>query len=189
MPFFEKLQIPTDNLYRFGALFGLLAAIFCLYYVNVLYEKHNEVVTENNFVLAELLTEKKIAEIEINVIETRHEDLLNNHSDISYSFLIKEDTSFSKQYLIEASTDSVEVSIINDVNKLFAEKEQTKAKISAIQQDLESRKSTLMINQTVLWGLFIISLFLCFWGSNRWYFKLQKLLDKKLKQEVDSSSS
>lgn len=195
------LTPPTDNLYKFCAILGLVLIVFNSYY---------------NFEMA-FNTEKEISILEIDLKKTKffvdkyNEDVEVNNQAMKYliSFLDKNNKLLdsinnliisgrvekiksdklnefidNKQAEYKSKIDDNTLKLHNDREKIFLNFIESEKKSNLIKIEIEKlRKHT--------WFLFaggILGIFLSFFGFYNWY-KIQKLNDKSLIHEINKKTA
>lgn len=199
-------NLPTDNLYKFIALSGVLLAVFCIYSINTSMTEvarkatKLEMETLEMKVDAELLKER-IQELHIELnhldsildlkeLEFDNQDLVEGNLFIKlknknyrdyYKFIIDYRENIQPEYRkhLEISNTNSEIALLND--------EQYKSSIILDRKlKLLERYNDEVERNLYRWftGL-VLSLIIAGVGFYMWYFKVQRFLDLKVSHDYE----
>jgi hypothetical protein len=177
---------PTDNLYKFISIFGLVLAILGVFYTET---KSLELSQE----IYSLEREKNVFNIEKSKIERKRNylkdkiDDFNSRADIKSKPIVN-DSVISWTRIISGSKELMSES--NNISTLIEELREVEIEIEKKQVEINSKESIieLKINQDekifeIIDVLIPIGVILSFFGFVLWYDKSQKFQDEILKEQ------
>jgi hypothetical protein len=170
----DKFSIPTDHFFKFLAIFGLVATIYCFSFPFLFIEPYNEKIDQNNLVIAELKAEEGYLKGSIKDVQRFLPDTIES-TKISYNWGAGETTSIMCFY-IPITADTLLNKIINHYNSVNLDLAKVVFKKAAIQVSGKVNKRNLNINQIINCFFTVLSLLLTCWGMILWY-NYQKVLD------------
>lgn len=186
----DKITIPTDHFFKFLAIFGLVATLFCISFPFLFLKPYNDLIEERNFLIAELEAQEGYYEGIIYDLEQKIPDSIMI-SKKEYAWKAGENKSDPAFYIPEPS-DTILNSIIQKFNSQYLELAKVKFKMTAIRVSNKTDKKNINIHQylNVLFTFF--SFLLMFRGMILWH-NYQRKLDKyqedlqsKLELEINS---
>ncbi len=200
-------NLPTDNLYKFIALSGIIITLFCSIIPHIIL---NEIIDD----IDTIQTERGELEFEIAKLEDRSDEL-EKDIDMVNSLLSKYEYDDSTNRVVNLDDlnenlsdpeyrDYLQFKFDNEydifpVLKLHEKTKELSLEIKELHHGVllksyqMNRKSELFKKRTkrinkinISWVLGqLVGIFMMILGFNLWYFRVQKLLDKKLKKEVE----
>ncbi|TDT44961.1 hypothetical protein CLV90_2040 [Maribacter spongiicola] len=167
-------NLPTDNLYKFMAIFGLIIFVFSLYLITSLRSNANDLIIQYN-----------------------HE---NSNFNRRYDKVWEEYNQLLEKYHIERNTDSINVIIsakdsteLKEIIKSLRQAELAIEKVEAdnVQYKLEKEKNKIeyLINSSDSWEmkiLFLFGLIMMNIGFFLWYHKNQIYIDAETKYKGET---
>lgn len=149
-------SLPTDNLYKFVALSGVLIFIILSYIVvNFISDSQNRVDTLN---------------MEIVIYNSRYK---NNLDDIL----------FLKESRLEWDGDD-----IKELDRLEKEQKELSLNLAEINHNksVVKKLDETILSVVIFWLIsIVISIIMMIYGFSRWYYRVQRHLDKKIKKEAE----
>lgn len=175
------IPLPTDDFYKFIALFGLLVSLFCFYFPVIFLKPYNIEILNQNLKAAELAAEQGFLNGKISDIEEISPEILKKTS-VEYFWTIGNDRSKSIYYYSQTK-DSTINNIIDKLNDLNFQLAKVTFKLHAMKISNKARQKNLHLNRKASYIIGTISTLLSIFGMFMW-FKHQVVIDKKLKLEV-----
>jgi hypothetical protein len=145
-----NLTPPTDNLYKFLAISGLIFTIFCIVYPT-------SFLTSNSSTLTTLLTNSRVLEMDINLLETR---VYEQQAQIPTDEIVIQ---YQQQ--------------IHDIRRRMIEVDEL------VNQELRKQNFINQIRQ-ILYIFSLLGAAITGTAFSLWYYKVQKYQDKILEVEV-----
>ena len=201
-------SLPTDNLYKFIALSGLLMVLVALIYPITILNKSNEKLNQlagsklqvqyelNEMHAKDTLIREKLKELEQS-IGSSYDSVKQNIYSLAYNDSIKklcqkndfrEYFKFIEKYKYSLFPNQSELKEIEDLMK---EREDLRLEIKNLLIQLNYKSGELKTelelyerNKTIIIALLYSGIFITLSGFFLWYIKVQRYLDIKLKQET-----
>ena len=170
-------EIPTDNLYKFASIFGLIIFIFSIYLMiqhqiqfneelSIFRKNHNTLLQRDNDTSNKKWSIEEKKRFQETLIRKKYDlKLPLNFENISRD--IYEDYDFQKDYFALNELNLEMKTLIDEERRIMKE-------YDSISEEY---------NSITIWGigaLFILSMFFLNYGFYNWYHKAQKLYDKQI---------
>ena len=203
-------SLPTDNLYKFLAIFGLIILIFGVVYLNIRMDKIDEEITtleqdviilNHEIIVAKIFTDKINDEIlslekEVDRYDIDFDSLTNFKISIEEIRDQYKDESFRKfsEFIFKYRNEIVpEYKKVEDLETKIALYDKTMEELE-LNEELHKYKVQRLRNKFKKDSKFNIALiFIMCWGTfmscygfQLWYSRVQIHLDKKLKNEISN---
>lgn len=182
--------LPTDNLYKFLAVFGLIILVFTVWIYVSYSEKINQETTKLNLLLTEYHAKQETGLIELKASNQLWVDefgmnleLLDTLEIDTNKIGITESLVLMDFYIKHKSNNDSLITMLTSLRDiLYPIKQELKlldGKIQCLDELLETRKSFFNLLRRFYWFGTGLGLILMIFGFNMWYFLYQKPLDKE----------
>ncbi|MCG8016839.1 MAG: hypothetical protein JAY97_11535 [Candidatus Thiodiazotropha sp. 'RUGA'] len=173
-------NLPTDNLYKFIALSGLIVMLFSIYILETKTSDLEDKVYATEIEQAQLTIEIKALQkktVELNEIVN---NTINEHNECSSQAIDQMVVRYSDAEIKKMINDTEDATL--QINLKVAEKKIT---LKRQTQLINQLRDLLFLGRIYIWFGFLVSIF----GFTLWYYRVQRPLDTKLrmgaKQETD----
>ena len=168
----EMPTLPTDNLYKFMAIAGLLLLAGTLYFPTMLQIQLGEQMIQNSESVHILEADQKFHKYKIRKLYEIITNTISMQRGNYTNSLNKMDLVYSDSEIKQMDAELPELAHQDDVNL---------AKIEANTLRTDYLKFLIGLTRTVQYVLIFLSVLLTFSGFKLWYNRIQKFIDKEVK--------
>lgn len=179
-------NFPTDNLYKFIAISGIVLFIFAIVYPEYRRTELNKDITLNNGEIKKLLVENNKAKSKLEEIKEEI-DILDSNANITGSFV--NDSIIRRTRILRGENNLVEDSkkidkLVNEWSDLKIQIELKAIEINIKSELIKNNENDIKIINEMMNTLGPISVLITFFGFLFWYSKTQRLQDKMLLEQT-----
>ncbi len=169
----DKIPIPTDHFFKFLAISGLVATIYCASFPLIFITPYNDKIDEHNLLVADLKAKEGYLLGTIRDLKGYIPDSLEKNQ--IFYFLNLGDVS-DTCYYINLTVDSSLNRHIKELNKNYFELARTRFSSGVMHVSMDVDSKNLKIHEILTYLCGFLAFGLTIWGMFLWY-RYQKKLD------------